>query len=158
MVHLHVGQFKPQTLAHFIVWEWKKICVLLQLFNPSVQLYLWPPKHIFHIYRFFVTASWRCWGTWLQNRSIHMHNRWVHECRGRPAASGVQPTAKRSVDTEWFSLFLSLPTLFFSTFVEKPFLSLSGHERIKTLLADELSTRSLCWTVAINQASCPRSP
>lgn len=169
MVHLHVdnvGQLKQDNCLYsrvtqkkvrlYLRVKKKKICELLQLFKPSVHLYLWPNKHIFHICGFFVIATWRCWGTWLQNRSIHMHNRWVHECRGRPAASGVQPTVK-IIQYPLTSAISSSPNSFFSTFVEKPFLSLSGQERIKTLLADELSAHALCWTVAINQASCPLS-
>lgn len=57
----------------------------------------------------------------------------------------------KSFSIHWPLLFLTLPTLFFFlTFVEKPFLSLSGHERIKTQLADELSACALWCTVAIN--------
>lgn len=60
-----------------------------------------------------------------------------------------------SVSTDLFAISFSPNSFFPPTFVEKPFLSLSGHERIKTLLADELTARALGWAAAINQASCP---
>lgn len=97
----------------------------------------------YSIQGFFVPASWRGRGIWLQTGSIRMHNRWVQERRGRPAASGVQQTVEIIQYPLTSLLFPPLPTLFFSTLVEKPFLSLSAHERIKTLLADELSASTL---------------
>lgn len=111
-------------------------------FNRKLTQYTFFPPYRVSLF-FFVPASWRGRGIWLPNGSIHMHNRWVQECRGRPAASGVQQTVEIIQYPLTSLLFPPLPTLFFSTLVEKPFLSLSAHERIKTLLADELSASAL---------------
>lgn len=57
----------------------------------------------------------------------------------------------KSFSIHWpLCYFLLSQLVFFPTFVEKPFLSLSGHERIKTLLADELSACAPRCTAAIN--------
>lgn len=132
MVHVHVdnrGQLKQdnclysrvtQWLAHYIVWD-GKIKSLHYSRSLSHQFrYVFDHINIFfHMYGFFVIASWRCWGTWLQNRSIHMHNRWVHECRGRPAASGVCNRQWKSFSIHWPLCFFFLSQLFFFYFCVK---------------------------------------
>ena len=52
-----------------------------------------------------------------------------------------------------FGLFFFFKYIYI--FVKQLFLSLSGHDRIKTLLADELSAHVLCCTAEINQVLCP---